>query len=182
MQPVFTLFSIILLVGAAHGLFLTLTLINIRDGRGSGRLFLALLTFVFAIDLGHEFLFQSRYLLNVLFLSYIDPVINLLYGPAFYLYVSALTKGALFNFSKKQWLHIIPFICAVLLCFELPELNTDRFIHILYNNTGATSNNENLVKLIISRIAMASVISIGCYLYFSIRLLIIHTRLVRQQF
>ncbi len=182
MQPVYSLFSIILLVGAAHGLFLTLTLINIRDGRGSGRLFLALLTFVFAIDLGHEFLYQSHYLLNVPILGYIDPVLNLLYGPSFYLYVRALTKGAVFNFSRKQWLHILPFIFAVLICLGLPELNAEQFEHFLYNDGEVTSNNESLIKLIVSRIAMASVISIGCYLYFSIRIIIIHTRLVRQQF
>ncbi len=81
MQPNLSLFSIIMLLGAAHGLFLALTLINTREAKGTGRAFLAILTLALAIDLGHEFLYQSRYLLNVQMLGYVDPIINLLYGP-----------------------------------------------------------------------------------------------------
>ena len=182
MQPELTLFSIIMLVGAAHGLFLTLTLINTRDAGVAGRLFLAILTLAFAIDLGHEFLFQSRYLLDALALAYVDPIVNLLYGPSFYLYSRALTDGILFRFTRFHWLHALPVIVAVFACLAIPDLSTDQFFRLFYEDATANSRDEVLVQQTIGIIAMASVFSIGIYLFFSIRLLIRHAAIVRQQF
>lgn len=182
MQPVFTLFSIIMLLGAAHGLFLTLTLINTKQAKGAGRAFLATLTLAFAIDLGHEFLYQTHYLLSAPLLRYIDPVINLLYGPSFYLYVRALTDGISFKLTSIYWLHMLPVVLAAFVCMLLPELSSEQFVRLYYENAVANAGDESLVQSVISRIAMASVLSIGVYLFLSIRRLTIHARLVRQQF
>jgi len=182
MQPDLSLFSIIMLLGAAHGLFLALTLINTRDAKGTGRLFLAILTLALAIDLGHEFLYQSRYLLNVKMLAYADPIVNLIYGPSFYLYFLVLTKGVSFKLTKIQALHLLPATLAVFVCSLLPELSESQFIHLFYNEDLANSNDEILVRTTISRIALASVFFIGCYLFLCFRLLILHAKLVRQQF
>jgi len=129
-KPEVTLFSIIMLLGAAHGLFLALALVNAKGGSRVGHFLLALLTLAFAIDLGHEFLYQSRYLLNVLTLAYIDPVINLLYGPSFYLYVRALTDAGTFKLEGARWLHFLPVgigigVCCAVSLFQPASLVDD---------------------------------------------------------
>ncbi|NNJ73169.1 MAG: hypothetical protein HKP09_08305, partial [Enterobacterales bacterium] len=182
MQPDLTLFSIILLVGAAHGLFLTMTVINIKDSQGSGRLFLALLTFACVVDLAHEFLFQTEYLLDALQLAYLDPVVNLLYGPSLYLYVRSLTEGSLYKFRRWQWLHLLPFGCAALLCFILPNLSVEQFYELYYEDAAAVSSAQQLVGTFIGGIALVSVISIGSYLALCFRLLFLHAKNIRQQF
>lgn len=182
MEPEITLFSVIMLLGAAHGLFLALALINTKNDSGTGHFFLALLTVAFAIDLGHEFLYQSYYLLNILMIAYIDPVINLLYGPSYYLYVRVLTEGVTFRLKGKTWLHFLPIGIGVAICLLLPELNQEQFTKLFYEDELASTQEENTVQSAINAIALASVISIGSYLALSIRRLIRHARLIRQQF
>lgn len=183
MDPTITLFSIIVLLGAAHGLFLALALINAKGGNTTAHRFLALLTLAFAIDLGHEFLYQSRILLSVLELAYIDPNINLLYGPSFYLYVRSLTEGSEFRFKKNQWLHFLPFVFGTALCALLPELSKEQFFKLLYDDAALADNKEEFVVLIVvASVALSSVLLIGIYLILSIRRLIRHARMIRQQF
>lgn len=182
MQPGLTLFSIIMLVGAAHGLFLALTLINTRDARDAGRPFLAILTIAFAIDLGHEFLFQSGYLLSVLQLAFVDPIINLLYGPSFYLYVRVLTEGSSFKPDRKLWLHALPAVISVVACIFLPRLNAEQFAQLFYEDMPASSSNEIRVLSVIGYIALGSAFSIGFYLFLSIKRLVQHAKLIREQF
>jgi AraC-like DNA-binding protein len=182
MRPDLTLFSIVMLVGAAHGLFLALTLINTRDAGVAGRPFLAILTLAFAVDLGHEFLFQSRYLLDALALAYIDPIVNLLYGPSFYLYARALTGGVTFRFTRWHWLHALPVAVAIIACLALPNLAAGQFVRLFYENAIGITADEVLVQRTIGSIALASVFSIGIYLFLSMRLLVRHARVIRQQF
>ncbi|MDH5518135.1 MAG: AraC family transcriptional regulator [Gammaproteobacteria bacterium] len=182
MEPEITLFSVIMLLGAAHGLFLALALINTRARNGTGHFFLALLTLTFAIDLGHEFLYQSNYLLNVLVLAFVDPVINLLYGPSFYLYVRVLTDVSAFKLTGKRWLHFLPIGIGITICVMLPELDAEQFKKLFYADQVASGKDEKVVLSTISGIAMASIISIGIYLVLSINRLVRHARAIRQQF
>ena len=55
MEPSITLYSSILLLGAAHGLFLALALVNVKSGNAVAHRLLALLTLTFAVDLGVDF-------------------------------------------------------------------------------------------------------------------------------
>ena len=182
MAPEITLFSIIMLLGAAHGLFLALALINTKGAGDAGHDYLAVLTLAFAIDLGHEFLFQSQYLVDVLVLAYADPVINLMYGPAFYLYTRILTDQTKFQLRGKQWLHFLPVSASVLLILMLPELSSEQHTKILYGDGTATTQEEEIVLSAIGSIAMAAVVSIGVYITLSITQLIRHARIIRQQF
>jgi len=182
MEPKLTLFSIIMLLGSAHGLFLALALVNTKSGDRLGHFFLALLTLAFAIDLGHEFLYQSRYLLNVLSLAYVDPAINLVYGPSLYLYVRALTEGSAFKLKGLGWLHFLPVAIGAAVCLLLPDLSQEQFTKLFYEDEMAAVGKENIVQSAISSIAMASVISLGIYLVLSISRLISHAKRIRQQF
>lgn len=182
MVPELSLFSIIMLLGAAHGLFLALALINTKGAGKAGHFYLALLTVAFAIDLGHEFLYQSHYLMNVLMLAYADPVINLLYGPAFYLYTRVLTDQTEFRLNGRQWLHFLPITAAVLICYLLPELTSEQYASLLYVDGLAGSQEVEVVASAISSIATVAVVSIGVYLTLSIARLVRHSRVIRQQF
>ena len=55
----FPLLSTLTLLGAAHGLFLALALINTKSGDVKAHRILALFTVLFAVDLGEEYLYQS---------------------------------------------------------------------------------------------------------------------------
>ena len=182
MSPENTLYSIIMLLGAAHGLFLGLILLSTGKFAGTGRIYLALFTLAFALDLGHEYLYQSRYLLNFLGLAFIDPIVNLVYGPCLYLYTRALTQGTSFKFSSWQGLHGVPVSMAVIVVLFLPELNPQQFTAIYYAELENLSGPEISVQKTISSIALTSVFTMGLYLYCSIRLLGVHASAVRQQF
>ena len=52
MEPSVTLYSSIILLGAAHGLFLALALVNVKGGNAIAHCLLAVLTLLFAVDLG----------------------------------------------------------------------------------------------------------------------------------
>jgi AraC-like DNA-binding protein len=182
MEPVITLFSIIMLLGAAHGVFLSLALVNTRSGNATGHIYLAMLTLAFSIDLAHEFLYQSRYLLSVLELANIDPVINLIYGPLFYLYVRALTDGKDLKQDSKRWLHFLPVVIGIVACFFLPVLDVGQYAKLYYESVTPTSRVAEIVQSVTGVIAMTSVISIGVYLVISIKRLQRHANTVRQQF
>lgn len=182
MEPRLTLFSIIMLLGSAHGLFLALALVNTKSGSKTGHFFLALLTLAFAIDLGHEFLYQSRYLLNALMLAYVDPIINFVYGPSLYLYVRALTEGSDFKLKGTGWLHFLPVAIGIAVSLLLPDLSPEQFTKLFYDDEVAVGREEGIVQSAISSIAMASVISLGTYLVLSIRRLMRHAKRIRQQF
>lgn len=182
MDTEITLYSIIMLLGSAHGLFLALTLINARGGNRKAHYFLALLTLAFAIDLGHEFLYQSNYLLNVLWLAHVDPVINFLYGPSFYLYTRVLTDQRKFQLKATGWLHFLPIAIGIVIAMSLPSLSAEQYTKLFYKNELATVNNESIVLSVISVIAITSTVSIGIYLVLSIRRLVIHARTIREQF
>ena len=182
MAPEITLFSIIMLLGAAHGVFLALALINTKGAGEAGHNYLAVLTLAFAIDLGHEFLFQSQYLLDVLVLAYTDPITNLMYGPAFYLYTRMLTDQTNFRLKGEYWLHFLPVAASVLLIVMLPELSPEQHAKILYGDGTEATQNEGILLSALSSIAMAGVVSIGVYIALSITKLVRHARVIRQQF
>lgn len=177
-----TLFSVIMLLGAAHGLFLALALINAKGAGEAGHNYLAVLTLAFAIDLGHEFLFQSHYLLDVLALAYVDPVINLIYGPALYLYTRMLTGQTKFRLKGIHWLHFLPVTASILLILMLPELSPEQHAKILYGDGTAVTQDEGILLSAIGSIAMAAVVSISVYIALSITQLVRHARIIRQQF
>ncbi len=180
--PEINIYSLILLIGAAHGLFLSLTLVNLKDSQDSGRYFLALLTMAFAVDLAHEFLIQTNLIRNLLPLFFVDPVINLLYGPALFLYVRSLTAGIKFRFQGMQWLHFLPFFLALIAITFLSSVSGDQFER-LYNSNAVTLNDaEQLIKSTISTIALVSTISLGIYMTLNFKQLINHHRLLKRQF
>ena len=67
-----TLYSVILLLGAAHGVFLAIVVINVKTGNVVALRLLAFLTLVFAVDLSVNFFMVAGYILHFPRLIYVE--------------------------------------------------------------------------------------------------------------
>lgn len=177
------LFSIILLLAAAHGVFLAISMLTHISEKRHGLAFLVILIVAFALDLFHEFLTQTQLILEFDGLRYVDPWINLFYGSALFLYVSSLTQT---SEHRKPWcravFHFMVPLIALGLIAQLPSLTDERFLALLYNNELPNSASEHRVIDTVELIAKLSVTSLTGYLLYSFVLLYSHNRHVKSQF
>ncbi|MCG7861999.1 MAG: helix-turn-helix domain-containing protein [Candidatus Thiodiazotropha endolucinida] len=182
MEPRIDLYAVMLLLGAAHGLFLTLVLLNAKDRDVKGHRFLALLTLVFTLDLGLAFLDHSRHLIHVPWLLALDLNIDYLFGPLTYLYVRALSDRNGYRFSRKQWLHFLPFTLGFLLLAPLYGLDREQLIALLYLD-GETLEPEQLWAEVSSFVVgITSILQMAIYLFIAIRRLVRHKRNIQEEF
>ena len=180
MEPVNTLYSSFLLLGAAHGLFLALALVNIKSGNALAHRLLALLTLTFAADLSVDFLLQSRYLLLFPKLVVVEAVTSFLYGPLAYLYVRVLTSAKEFRFSGKTWSHFLPFALSVLLVIPFVLQSDSQIIAQIYEDAGADNLGLWVIGLLL--VEVVPIPLIGVYIWLSVRLTMRHSRNIRDQF
>ena len=127
MQKPPDILAVIMFLGAVHGLFLALALLAIRRGNRIGNRILAVMLFLFSMNiLLHTFVhakysFDIPYLANIqpLLLKIFEPlayfyVMAFAFGPLIYLYVSALTVNQ-FRFTRKKLEHFLPsIVCFVI--------------------------------------------------------------------
>ncbi|MEW8333619.1 MAG: helix-turn-helix domain-containing protein [Candidatus Thiodiazotropha sp.] len=182
MEPVVDLYAIVLQLGAAHGLFLTLLLLNARHGDAPGHLFLALLTLVFTIDLGLEFLEHSRYLIHAPLLLALDLNIDYLFGPLTYLYVRALSDRDGYRFRHNQWLHFLPFALGFLLLAPFYGLDREQLVTLIYRDTEPLQSAQLWAGISSFVVGITSILQMAIYLFIAIRRLIRHRRRIQEQF
>ncbi|MCU7875332.1 MAG: AraC family transcriptional regulator [Candidatus Thiodiazotropha sp. (ex Lucinoma borealis)] len=182
MEATVDLYSTILLLGAAHGLFLALALINAKGGNPTSHRLLALLTLLFSIDLGLEFLEQSRHITTYLRFAVIDINIDFLFGPLTYLYVCSLTTRECFRFGAKQWLHFLPFAVGFLLLFPLFKLNSNQLLNLFFQEGGDPRQELLWAEAATIFVGLLSIIQMAIYLVVSIRRLFHHQRLIQDHF
>lgn len=180
MEPANTLYSSFLLVGAAHGLFLALALVNVKSGNTIAHRLLALLTLTFAADLGIDFLLQSRYLLLFPKLIVVEVVTSFLYGPLAYLYVQALTSTEEFRFAPKKWIHFLPFALSILLVIPFLMQSNSEVIAQVYEDAGP--GNLGLWVIGLALVQVVPIPQIGIYITLSVRQLMRHSRNIRDEF
>ena len=179
-DPELNLYTSVLLLGAAHGVFLALALVNTRRGNVVAHRLLALLTLTFAADLGVDFLLRSRYLLIMPKLVYIEIVTSFIYGPLTYLYVKALTSRSRFQFTHATWAHFIPFVVGILLL--IPFMLQDNSLVVAQIYEDADIDHMGLWILAALLVIFAPIPQIGIYLVLSVRQLVRHSRIIRNQF
>jgi AraC-like DNA-binding protein len=181
MEPANTLYTSILLLGAAHGLFLALALVNIKGGSIVAQRLLALLIVTFAADLAVDFLRESRFLLQYPGLVFIESVTSFLYGPLAYLYVCSLTSRTKFRLAAGQWAHFLPFLASIALLIPFYNLSNDYLVELIYQGADI---DDRLGLWVIGGLLvdLLPVPLIGAYLTLSIRRLICHGRYIREQF
>ena len=176
-----TLYSVILLLGAAHGFFLAIVLINVNTGNVVALRLLAFLTLTFAVDLSVNFFMVSRYILHFPRLIYVESVVAFLYGPLLYFYVRALTSRKQWRFSAWQWMHLLPFVVSIVLLVPYFSLSNEILVEMIYGNATAEEfiGHWALGGQIVDILPR---LSIGIYLALAIRQLAQHGRNIRDQF
>lgn len=181
MESTINLYSGILLLGAAHGLFLALALINVEGGDAIAHRLLALLTVTFAVDLGVDFLRESYYLVQYPKLYFIEDVTSFLYGPLAYLYVCALTSKDGFRFSGKTWWHLLPFLMSILLLIPFLSLGDEHVVALIYSDADVDAG-IGLWAIGGVIVALLPIPLIGIYLGLAVRQLIHHGHAIREHF
>lgn len=181
MAPTNTLYSSVLLLGAAHGVFLTIALLNIKGGNPVARRLLALLILVFAADLSIDFLYETRYLVEYPKLIFIEDVSNFLYGPLAYLYAQALTCRQEFRVAGKTWLHFLPFLISMALLSPFLSLSTTETIGLIYDDADV-SDIIGLWVLGGVLVQLLPIPIIATYIILAVRQLISHGRVIHDHF
>ena len=108
MEPNISLFAIVILLGAAQGLFLAIALLYARGGNLVAHRLLAVLTFAFVVELADAFLYHTHFYANATYLIGVENPLDLLYGPLVYLYVTALTCPSEVLLTARCWRHFLP--------------------------------------------------------------------------
>jgi AraC-like DNA-binding protein len=181
LEPSTTLYSSILLLGAAHGAFLALALINVRTGNIVALRLLALLTLTFVVDLGVNFLNVSGYLARYPRVIFIESAATFLYGPFIYFYVLVMTSSEQWHFSARQWIHFLPLMVGIALLVPYYNLSDESLVDMIY--AGADVKYDlgywalgGLIVDVLPRLL------IGVYLTLGVRRLVQHGRHIREQF
>ncbi|MET0010111.1 MAG: helix-turn-helix domain-containing protein [Candidatus Thiodiazotropha sp. 6PLUC9] len=183
MQPQIDLYSAIMLLGAAQGMFLALALINAKGGLPVAHRLLAILTLLFSLDLWLAFLHQSGYINEYPRLLIIDTNIDFLFGPLAYLYVSALTTREGFRFGLRQWRHFLPFLLGFTLLTPLFLLDEPQLLHLLGDES--KQQEESIIlwaELAIIAVGLLSILQMAIYLVASIKRVFRHQRVIQDQF
>ncbi len=183
----FNLLSTLTLLGAAQGLFLALALLNTNSGNIKGHRILALLTLIFSIDLGEEFLYQSGFFNSVPDLLNVLAPIDLLYGPLIYLYVEQITKPEANETVKRHYWHLLPMLIGIVLL--LPFFLIDGSEKLAFTETlrkGGSLDTDTthgfITQMGFILFMLGTVLQLGLYLFYSIGKLITHSKTIRNEF
>lgn len=181
MEPANTLYSGILLLGAAHGVFLALAILNVRSGNVVALRLLALITVTFAADLGVDFLKVTQYLVEFPRLIFIEAVTSFLYGPLTYLYVRALTAKSTFHFSTRTLAHFLPFAASIVLLVPFYFVSDENLLASIYTDADVDPG-IGLWAMGGLFIFIFPIPQIAVYFILAVRKLIEHGRSIREQF
>lgn len=176
-----TLYAIILLLGAAHGVFLGFALLAVDTGNRIALRLLAALTLVFSVDLAVNYLNAAGHLAQFPRLRFVESVAVFLYGPLLYFYVVALTSTGAFRMTWQRWLHFLPFVTSILLLIPYLRLSDASLVGMIYD--GADPGPELGRWAIGMRIVdTLPRVLIGAYLLLGFVRLVQHGRNIREQF
>jgi len=187
MQNGFNLLSTLTLLGAAQGLFLALALLNTQRGDIKAHRLLALLTFVFSLDLAEEFFYQLGFFESAPHLLQLLAPIDLLYGPLIYLYVLQLTGGNDAPDMPARYWHFLPALAAFLLLLPFFVLEGTDKLQLTEDLRKGAAIDENiprvaLIQISLSVFILGTIVQLGGYLALSIKRLMQHSTNIKNQF
>lgn len=113
MEPSLNVLSVLILLGAAQGLFLSVLLLSIKGGNKVANRILAALVAAIALIVSGAVVRTIHYDFIFPHLSRIHDPFPFLAVPLIYLYIKRLTSRET-AFSRKEFLHFIPFVLCVL--------------------------------------------------------------------
>jgi AraC-like DNA-binding protein len=181
------LLSTLTLLGAAQGVFLALALLNTKSGDIRAHRILALLTFLFSMDLGEEFLYQIGFFESVPDLLHVLGPIDLLYGPLIYLYVLQLTSPVNHGTVTRNYWHFLPALIGIVLLLPFFLLDGSEKLELTETlRKGGAVENDTLHALLIqlgfTLFILGTIVQLGLYLLFSIKRLITHSIRIKNEF
>lgn len=187
MDSDFNLLSTLTLLGAAHGVFLALALVNTKSGDIRAHRILALFTLVFSFDLGEEFLYQIGFFQSVPELLHVLAPIDLLYGPLIFLYVLQLTNPVPGRIVPASYWHFLPALMGIALLMPFYMMDGSEKLALTESlRTGGGIENDIpyrvFIELGFSLFILGTIVQLGLYLLFSIRRLIRHTTSIKNAF
>jgi AraC-like DNA-binding protein len=187
MDTSINLLTTLTLLGAVQGIFLSLALLNTRSGDIRAHRILALLTALFSIDLGEEFLYQTGFFEHVPNLLHVLAPVDLLYGPLIYLYVRQLTTPVPQGGLLDNYRHFIPALIGIFLLmpFFLLESGEKLALTETVRKGGEYVSDTANIQLIESGLTLfilGTVMQLGVYLLLSIRLVMAHATRIRNEF
>ncbi len=187
MDNSFSLLSTLTLLGTAQGIFLAMALLNTKGGDIKAHHILASLTFLFAVDLGEEFLYQIGFFESLPNLLHVLAPIDLLYGPLIFLYVSQLTSRSIHGTVKRHYLHFLPALAGILAL--LPFFLMDGSEKLEFTETlrkgdvmGSDTSDALIIQFGFILFMLGTIVQLGLYLLFSIKRLIRHSTNIRNEF
>jgi AraC-like DNA-binding protein len=187
MDTSISLLTTLTLLGAVQGIFLSLALLNTRSGDIRAHRILALLTALFSIDLGEEFLYQTGFFEHVPNLLHMLAPVDLLYGPLIYLYVRQLTTPVPQGGLQDNYRHFIPALIGIFLLmpFFLLEGSEKLALTETVRKGGEYVSDTANIQLIESGLTLfilGTVMQLGVYLLLSIRLVMAYAIRIRNEF
>ncbi|MDT7831082.1 helix-turn-helix domain-containing protein [Flavobacteriaceae bacterium S356] len=114
MNPQFSLFDLLILLGIIQGIITSILLLNSKKNIQSNKLLaLALLSFCF---LSTKPLLHTFHLWETNFFRFFPNGIELALSPLIYFYIKSLVTSR-FRFKPRHWIHFIPFLLAQIYAF-----------------------------------------------------------------
>lgn len=111
--PDLNFWAVLLIICAGQALFFSVIFFTHKKGNRIANRFLALLIFFFTLYFIFIAFFWSKYLIVFPNLIQTMSVVNYLWGPLFYFYVSELLEKNK-SFSNKKFLHFIPAVISII--------------------------------------------------------------------
>ena len=187
MDNSFGLLSTLTLLGAAQGVFLALAIFNTRGGDVRAHRILGLMTFLFAMDLGEEFLYQIGFFESVPDLLHVLAPIDLLYGPLIFLYVLQLTSSVNKGSAKRNYWHFLPVLAGIVMLLPFFLMDGSEklgFTEALRKGSVMENNTPHalLIQIGFTLFMLGTIVQLGLYLLFSIKRLITHSIRIRDEF
>ena len=179
MKPLLSsMLPVLLLFGAAQGLFLAFVVAGIKRGNRKANRILAGVLVLFSIDLAQGFLSVTYALAKIPCLIGVNWPLAFLYGPLVYFYVQALTASLRDASRWRLSAHFVP--TALLYLYLLPSYLADPELKarawIVQN--GIFKNYTHTVDPIL----YVLIFQIAGYLVLSLYLLKVHSIKIRQNF
>jgi AraC-like DNA-binding protein len=184
---VFSLLSTLTLLGAVQGVFLALALLSTKNGNIRAHRILALLTFLFSMDLGEEYLYQIGFFESVPNLLHVLAPIDLLYGPLIYLYVLQLTNPVSPRAATRNYWHFLPALIGIVLLVPFFLLDGTEKLELTetLRKGGVMENDSAQMMLIESGVTLfmlGTIVQLGLYFLVLIKRLIKHSKSIKNEF
>ena len=179
-----SLWNFVSLAAVVPGLLLAFFLLVNQKGQRRANRFLALLVFVYALDIGLETLYALPQIVDYTFLIGVNDVLFFLYGPLLFLYAAALTAPT-DQPGKAWWFHFLP--CLLLIgIYALTLFSQSPTIKLqsegIESFQQATASRFAITATWRSYLEFASGIHELIYIGFTLRLLRAHTQRIKETF